>query len=67
MSLDAAEAEQRFDLEPVDELTPEQVHRLRQSYGRLLRLEIAETVVDAAEVDDELRHLLTKIRPWQGY
>ena len=42
------------------------VHRLRQSYGRLLRQEIAETVVDPSEVDHELRYLLTSIRPWQA-
>ena len=42
------------------------MHRLRQSYGRLLRQEIAETVADASEVDDELRYLLTKIRPWEA-
>jgi RNA polymerase sigma-70 factor (ECF subfamily) len=41
------------------------VHRLRQRYGRLLRAEIAETVADPAEVDDEVRHLLTVVRPWQ--
>lgn len=42
------------------------VHRLRQRYGKLLRQEIAETVVDASQVDDELRYLLTRIRPWQA-
>ncbi len=41
------------------------VHRLRQRYGRLLRDEIGETVATAAEVDDELRHLLGVVRPWQ--
>jgi hypothetical protein len=41
------------------------VHRLRQRYGRLLREEIADTVANPAEVDDELRHLLTAVRPWQ--
>src|SRR5262245_27403287 len=41
------------------------VHRFRHRYGRLLREEIAETVADPAEVDDELRHLLGVIRPWQ--
>jgi RNA polymerase sigma factor (sigma-70 family) len=41
------------------------VHRLRQRYGRLLREQIAETVADTAEVDDELRHLLGVVRPWQ--
>ena len=34
------------------------VHRMRKRYGALLREEIAATVEDAAEVDDELRHLM---------
>jgi RNA polymerase sigma-70 factor (ECF subfamily) len=38
------------------------VHRLREGYGRCLRAEIAETVVDAAEVSDELRHMLEVVR-----
>ena len=38
------------------------VHRLRKQYGRCLRAEVAETVVDRAEVDDELRHLLGAVR-----
>jgi RNA polymerase sigma factor (sigma-70 family) len=33
------------------------VHRLRQRYRRLLRDEIAQTVAEPGEVDDELRHL----------
>jgi RNA polymerase sigma-70 factor (ECF subfamily) len=33
------------------------VHRLRQSYRVLLRSEIADTVANPAEVDEELRHL----------
>jgi RNA polymerase sigma-70 factor (ECF subfamily) len=33
------------------------VHRLRQRYRSLLRDEVAETVDDPAEVDDEIRHL----------
>ena len=33
------------------------VHRLRQRYRQLLRDEIAQTVADPAEVDEELRHL----------
>jgi len=41
------------------------VHRLRQDYGRILREEIAATIADPGELDDELRHLLTVIRPWQ--
>ena len=39
------------------------VHRLRARYGELLRAEITDTVVDAAEVDDELKHLLTVVDP----
>lgn len=34
------------------------VHRLRRRFGETLRRAIAETVVDPAEVDDELKHLL---------
>jgi RNA polymerase sigma-70 factor (ECF subfamily) len=129
VSLDAQDAEGRFEREPVDQLTPEEiferrwgltimeramdrleaesgsearpvqferlhpyltgaephvpyrevaadlglsegavktaVYRLRKDYGRLLRQEIAATVADPAEIDDELRHLLAVIRPWQ--
>jgi RNA polymerase sigma-70 factor (ECF subfamily) len=34
-------------------------HRLRRRYGELLRLEVAQTVSGPAEVDEELRHLLS--------
>ena len=34
------------------------IHRLRKRYGELLRLEVAQTVVTSAEIDQELRHLL---------
>lgn len=34
------------------------VHRMRQRFGKALRDEIAETVADPSEVDDEVRHLL---------
>lgn len=37
------------------------VHRMRKRYGTLLREEIAATVADAAEVDDELRHLMAVV------
>lgn len=40
------------------------VHRMRRSYGRILRQEIADTLSNPAELDDELRNLLTVIRPW---
>jgi DNA-directed RNA polymerase specialized sigma24 family protein len=41
------------------------VHRLRRRYGRLLREEIAATVADPQDVDDELRHLLSVVQPWE--
>ena len=38
------------------------VHRLRKRFGEYLRLEIAETVVDPADVNDEVRYLLQVVR-----
>ncbi len=38
------------------------VSRLRQRFGELLRAEIANTVTDAGEVEEELRYLLTVLR-----
>lgn len=38
------------------------IHRLRQRYQELIREEIAQTVTTAAEVDEEIRYLLTVIR-----
>ncbi len=35
------------------------VHRMRQRYRRLLRDEIANTVAEPGEIEDELRHLFT--------
>jgi len=43
--------------------TKSAVQRLRKRLGRCLRSEIAETVANAADVDDEVRNLLTKLRP----
>ena len=37
------------------------VHRLRQRYGAILRLEIAETVVDPHEIEAEMRELLRAV------
>ena len=34
------------------------VHRARTRYGKLLRKEVAATVGEESEVDDELRYLL---------
>ena len=39
------------------------VQRLRKRLGQCLREEIAQTVANPTEVDDELRHLLSVIRP----
>ncbi|MBL9171294.1 MAG: sigma-70 family RNA polymerase sigma factor [Verrucomicrobiales bacterium] len=38
------------------------VHRLRLRFRDVFRAEIAETIDDAAEVDDEMRHLLRALR-----
>ena len=37
------------------------IHRLRQRHRELVRKEIAQTVATAAEVDEELRHLIAVI------
>ena len=39
------------------------VHRMRRRLGAFLRSEIAETVANPGEVEDEVRHLLTVIGP----
>ena len=38
------------------------VYKIRQRFGTLLRAEIARTVADPSEVDDEIRHLLAALR-----
>jgi RNA polymerase sigma-70 factor (ECF subfamily) len=37
------------------------VHRLRDRYRALIRAEIAQTVADPSEIDDELRHLFAAL------
>lgn len=37
------------------------LHRLRQRVGQRLRADVAETVVDAADIDEELRHLIAAV------
>jgi len=37
------------------------VHRLRQRFGAILRLEVAETVVEPADVEDEMRELFRAV------
>jgi RNA polymerase sigma factor (sigma-70 family) len=127
LSLDAASAEERLRLEPVDRLTPEAiferqwaatilarslerlreeeaaggnderferlkpfltgegdvaalarelglretsvrvaVHRMRRRFGAVLREEVARTVADPAEVDDEIRWMLARLRDGEG-
>jgi RNA polymerase sigma-70 factor (ECF subfamily) len=39
------------------------IHRLRRRYRELLRAEIAQTVADSSEVDDEIRELFTALGP----
>ena len=38
------------------------IHRLSQRYGELVRLEVAATVAEPAEVNDELRSILEALR-----
>jgi RNA polymerase sigma-70 factor (ECF subfamily) len=38
------------------------VHRMRQRYGDLLRLEVAGTVATQSDVEEELRHLLSAMQ-----
>ena len=38
------------------------VHRLRAQFRETLRREIAETLVDPADVDAEIRHLVAAVR-----
>lgn len=38
------------------------VHRLRQRYRELLRAEIAETITEWSDVEDEMRHLIAVLR-----
>jgi RNA polymerase sigma-70 factor (ECF subfamily) len=42
------------------------VHRLRQRYRELLRAEIAETVSDPSDIDDEMRYLVAALRKKQA-
>jgi hypothetical protein len=37
------------------------VHRLRQRFGAILRLEISETVLGSDDVDDEMRELIRAV------
>lgn len=61
----AAYREAAADLGLTEGAVKTAVHRLRKEYGRILREEIAATIADPEDLDDELRHLLTVIRPWK--
>lgn len=39
------------------------VHRLRQRYAELLRQEVAHTLAQETDIEDELRHLVTVLHP----
>ena len=54
------------DLRLTESAVKTAVHRLRQQFGAALRDEIAETVADPDDVDDEVRHLLGVLAPWGG-
>ena len=53
------------DLDMSDVAIRGAMYRLRQRYGQLIRAEIAETVADPTEIDDEVRYLLSVIGPWE--
>ena len=52
-------------IETTEGAVKKMVHRLRRRYGYLLREEIGATVAEPADIDSELRHLLSAIRPWE--
>ncbi|MEM7791533.1 MAG: hypothetical protein AAF546_09050 [Verrucomicrobiota bacterium] len=37
------------------------LHRLRQRYRVLLREEIAQTIADPKDIEDEIKHLITAV------
>ena len=39
------------------------VHRLRQRYGEHIREEVARTLTNPAELEEEIRYLLTALSP----
>jgi RNA polymerase sigma-70 factor (ECF subfamily) len=50
------------ELEMTEAAVGAAVSRLRKQFGRCLRAEVGEIVVNPAEVDDELRHLLAVVK-----
>ena len=49
------------DLDMSEAAVKTAVHRWRKRFGEVLRAEIAETLSDPREVDDEIRYLLTRL------
>jgi RNA polymerase sigma-70 factor (ECF subfamily) len=58
---DVPYAELARQLETTEPALKVAIHRLRRRYGALLRDEIAEIVLDPADVDSELRYLITAL------
>lgn len=55
-----------LDLGMTESAVAAAVARLRKRFGRCLRAEVAEIVVNPADVDDELRHLLSVVQANRG-
>ena len=49
------------ELEMTEEAVRQAAHRLRKRYRELLRAEVAQTVADPSEVDEEIRSLLATL------
>jgi RNA polymerase sigma factor (sigma-70 family) len=58
-AIDYAAAARELDLS--EEAVRQTAHRLRRRYRELLREELAQTVADPADVDDEIRSLFTTL------
>jgi RNA polymerase sigma-70 factor (ECF subfamily) len=54
---DTSYAQLASSLSVAETVVKKQLHLLRQRYRRLLRDEVAQTVADPADVEDEIRHL----------
>jgi RNA polymerase sigma-70 factor (ECF subfamily) len=61
-SADASYAEIARSLNMTEGALKVAVHRLRQRYGESVRAEIAQTVVNPAELDEELHYLFAALR-----
>ena len=57
-----ARSETAMQLDMTEGAVKVAVHRLRHRYRELLRAEIAETVADPSDIDDEMRYLVVALR-----